>query len=53
MKEWIRDEWDNIFINPPTNGSRGKILVADVFRAWMMVMSMSMVSSLFLIEESP
>ena len=30
MKEWTRDEWDNIFNNPPTNGN---ILATDVHRA--------------------
>ena len=30
MKKWISEQWGNIFINPPTTGSIGKILVADV-----------------------
>ena len=30
MKKWISEQWGNIFINPPTTGSTGKILVADV-----------------------
>ena len=33
MKKWISEEWGNIFINPPTTGSTGKIFVADVHRA--------------------
>ena len=33
MKKWIAEQWGNIFINPPTTGSTGKILVADVHRA--------------------
>ena len=33
MKKWISEQWGNIFINPPTTGSTGKILVADVHRA--------------------
>ena len=33
MKEWGRDERDNIFTNPPTHGSIGRILVADGHRA--------------------
>ena len=32
MKEWAHDEWVNIFPNPPTNGSTGKIIVAGVHR---------------------
>ena len=32
MKEWTRGEWGNIFINSPTNGYTGKILVADSHR---------------------
>lgn len=30
MKEWTSDEWGNLFSNPPTAGSSGKILIADV-----------------------
>ena len=33
MKEWTANEWANYFTNPPTPGSSGKILVADVHRA--------------------
>ena len=33
MLEWIFQQWNNWFINPPTNGSSGKILIADVQRA--------------------
>ena len=33
MKQWVCDEWGNIFTNPPTSGSSGKILVADVHMA--------------------
>ena len=33
MKKWINEQWGNIFINPPTTGSTGKIFVADVHRA--------------------
>ena len=33
MKKWILEQWGNIFINPLTTGSTGKILVADVHRA--------------------
>ena len=32
MKEWTRDEWGNIYTNPPTNRSTRKILVADLHR---------------------
>ena len=32
MKKWISEQWGNIFINPRTTGSAGKILVADVHR---------------------
>ena len=32
MKKWISEQWGNIFINPPTTGSTGKILAADVHR---------------------
>ena len=33
MKEWTANEWADYFPNPPTPGSSGKILVADVHRA--------------------
>ena len=33
MKKWISEQSGNIFINPPTTGSTGKFLVADVHRA--------------------
>ena len=33
MKQWVCDEWGNIFRNPPTSGSSGKIVVADVHTA--------------------
>ena len=33
MKKWILEQWEKIFINPPTTGSNGKNLVADVHRA--------------------
>ena len=33
MLDWIFQQWNNCFINPPTNGSYGKILIADVHRA--------------------
>ena len=33
MKEWTANEWANYFTNPPTPGSSGKILEADVHRA--------------------
>ena len=33
IKNWISEQWGNIFKNPPTTGSTGKILVADVIRA--------------------
>ena len=33
MLEWIFQQWNNCFINPPTNGSSGKILIADIQRA--------------------
>ena len=33
MKGWTANEWANYFINPPTPGSSGKILLADVHRA--------------------
>ena len=32
MKKWISEHWGNVFINPPTTGSTGKILVADTHR---------------------
>ena len=31
MKKWISEQWENIFINSPTTGSSGKILVADTY----------------------
>ena len=37
MKKWISKQWGNIFINPLTTSSTGKILVADVHRAHQMV----------------
>ena len=33
MIKWIKTEWNNFFLNPPTPGSDGKILVADIHRA--------------------
>ena len=33
MKQWVCDEWGNIFTNLSTSGSSGKILVADVHTA--------------------
>ena len=33
MLDWTSQQWNNCFINPPTNGSSGKILIADVHRA--------------------
>ena len=33
MKEWTANEWANYFTKPPTPGSSGKILVAEVHRA--------------------
>ena len=33
MKCWINEEWGNIFFNPTTPESSGKILCADVHRA--------------------
>ena len=33
MKEWISTEWNSSFKNPPTAGSSGKLLVADVHTA--------------------
>ena len=33
MKRWITEDWNNIFLNPPTPGSSGKVLIADVHRA--------------------
>ena len=32
MKKWTSDEWCNIFTNPATPGSSGKLLVADVHK---------------------
>ena len=33
MLDWIFQQWNNCFINLSTNGSSGKILIADVHRA--------------------
>ena len=33
MKKWTSDEWCNIFTNPATPGSSGKLVVADVHKA--------------------
>lgn len=33
MKQWVCEEWGNIFTNPVSPGSSGKILVADVHTA--------------------
>ena len=33
MLDWVSQQWNNCFINPPTNGSSGKILIACVHRA--------------------
>ena len=33
MKKWIEEDWNNVFHNPPTPGSSGKILYADVHKA--------------------
>ena len=33
MKAWIESEWANVFTNPPTPSSTGKILVLDMHRA--------------------
>lgn len=33
MKEWVVSEWANVFINPHSASSTGKILVADVHAA--------------------
>ena len=33
MKQWVCEEWGNIFSNPVSFGSSGKILVADVHTA--------------------
>ena len=33
MKAWIESEWENVFTNPPTPSSTGKILVLDMHRA--------------------
>ena len=32
MVKWIQSEWNNLFLNPSTPGSDGKILVADIHR---------------------
>ena len=29
--DWISQQWNNCFINPPTNGYSGKTLIADVY----------------------
>ena len=33
MKSWVKEDWGNIFLNPATPGSTGKILFADVHAA--------------------
>ena len=33
MKKWASDEWCNIFTNPATSDSSGKLLVADVHKS--------------------
>ena len=33
MKQWVSEDWNNMFLNPPTPGSSGKILFADVHAA--------------------
>ena len=33
VKKWISEQWGNVFINSPTTGSTGKMLVTDVHRA--------------------
>ena len=33
MKKWIAEDWNNAFLNPPTPGSSGKILLTDVHTA--------------------
>ena len=33
MKSWIEAEWGNVFTNPPTPSSTGKILTMDMHRA--------------------
>ena len=30
MLDWTSQQWNNCFIKPPTNGSCGKILIADL-----------------------
>ena len=30
MKNWVNEDWENIFLNPASVGSTGKILLADV-----------------------
>ena len=32
MKKWVEEDWNDIFHNPPTPGSSGKILYVDVHR---------------------
>ena len=29
MKAWVTGDWNNIFCNPPIEGSTGKILYAE------------------------
>ena len=33
MKKWVSEDWNSMFLNPPTPGSSGKILFADVHTA--------------------
>ena len=33
MIDWTRTQWGNYLTNPPTPGSTGKVLIADVHRA--------------------
>ena len=33
MKEWVASKWGNVFTNPHSASSTGKILVADVHAA--------------------
>ena len=33
MKKWVEEDWNSTFYNPPTPGSSGKILYADVHKA--------------------
>ena len=32
-KRWITEDWNNMFLNPPTPVSSGKVLIADAHRA--------------------